>query len=168
MIMTTRKLMRFMPEAKQLDGNIWTWIVPIWDAFSEFRMNRYRSVKEKILVYSFGYSVAMIYSEYLSVLNGTRPHKEELYIVPNFDDVISEDDCYRQHVSPDTETADFTEYLITNGEEYDEIFDLIISMLGVDKVFAMLSKAHKGSAAGAFDATADNLSVYEWLKSRLE
>ena len=27
MIMTTRKLMRFMPEAKQLDGNIWTWIV---------------------------------------------------------------------------------------------------------------------------------------------
>ena len=64
MIMTTRKLMRFMPEAKQLDGNIWTWIVPIWDAFSEFRMNRYRSVKEKILVYSFGYSVAMIYSEY--------------------------------------------------------------------------------------------------------
>ena len=31
MIMTTRKLMRFMPEAKQLDGNIWTWIVPVWD-----------------------------------------------------------------------------------------------------------------------------------------
>ena len=148
MIMTTRKLMRFMPEAKQLDGNIWVWIVPVWDAFSEFRMNRYRSVKEKILVYSFGYSVAMIYSEYLSVLNGTRPHKEELYIVPK--------------------TADFTEYLITNGEEYEEIFDLVISMLGIDTVFAMLSKARTGSTAGAFDATADNLSVYEWLKSRLE
>ena len=153
MIMTTRKLMRFMPEAKQLDGNIWVWIVPVWDVFSEFRMNRYRSVKEKILVYSFGYSVAMIYSEYLSVLNGTRPHKEELYIVPNF---------------ADTETADFTEYLITNGEEYEEIFDLVISMLGIDTVFAMLSKARTGSTAGAFDATADNLSVYEWLKSRLE
>ena len=167
MIMTTRKLMRFMPEADKLDGNIWAWIVPVWDVFSEFKMIRYHSVKEKILVYSFGYSVAMIYSEYLSVLNGTRPHKEELYIVPDFDDVIKEDDYYRQHVSPDTETADFTEYLITNGEEYDEIFDLIISMLGVDKVFAMLNKARKGSAAGAFDATADNLSVYEWLKSRL-
>lgn len=166
MIMTTRKLMRFMPEARKLDGNIWAWIVPVWDVFSEFRMIRYHSVKEKILVYSFGYSVAMIYSEYLSVLNGTRPHKEELYIVPDFDDVIKEDDCYRQHISPDADTIDFTEYLITNGEEYDEIFDLIISMLGVDKVFAMLSKAHKGSAAGAFDATADNLTVYEWLKSR--
>ena len=64
------------------------------------------------------------------------------------------------------DTIDFTEYLITNGEEYDEIFDLIISMLGVDKVFALLNKARKGTAAGAFDATADNLTVYEWLKSR--
>ena len=108
----------------------------------------------------------MIYSEYLSVLNGTRPHKEELFVVPDFDDVIKEDDYYRRHVSPDAETIDFTEYLITNGEEYDEIFDLIISMLGVDKVFAMLNKARKGSAAGAFDATADNLTVYEWLKSK--
>ena len=63
--------------------------------------------------------------------------------------------------------SDDGKHLYVSGEEYDEIFDLIISMLGVDKVFAMLSKAHKGSAAGAFDATADNLSVYEWLKSRL-
>ena len=167
MIMTTRKLMRFMPEAKQLDGNIWTWIVPVWDAFSEFRMNRYRSVKEKILVYSFGYSVAMIYSEYLSILNGTRPHKEELFVVPDFDDVIKEDDYYRQHVSPDTDTAEFIEYLITNGEEYEDILDLILSILGIDKVYAMLNKAHSGTAAGAFTATADNLTVYEWLKSRL-
>ena len=37
MIMTTRKLMRFMPEADKLDGNIWAWIVPVWDVFSEFR-----------------------------------------------------------------------------------------------------------------------------------
>ena len=167
MIMTTRKLMRFMPETDKPDGNIWAWIVPVWDVFSEFKMIRYHSVKEKILVYSFGYSVAMIYSDYLSVLNGTHPHKEELFVVPDFDDVIKEDDYYRRHVSPDAETIDFTEYLITNGEEYDEIFDLIISMLGVDKVFAMLNKARKGSANGAFDATADNLSVYEWLKSRL-
>lgn len=167
MIMTTRKLMRFMPEAKQLDGNIWTWIVPVWDAFSEFRMNRYRSVKEKILVYSFGYSVAMIYSEYLSILNGTRPHKEELFVVPDFDDVIKEDDYYRQHVSPDTDTAEFIEYLITNDEEYEDILDLILSILGIDKVYAMLNKARSGTAAGAFIATADNLTVYEWLKSRL-
>ena len=108
MIMTTRKLMRFMPEADKLDGNIWAWIVPVWDVFSEFKMIRYHSVKEKILVYSFGYSVAMIYSDYLSVLNGTRPHKEELFVVPDFDDVIKEDDYYRRHVSPDAETIDFT------------------------------------------------------------
>lgn len=167
MIMTTRKLMRFMPEAKQLDGNIWGWIVPVWDVFVALRMNRYNSVKEKILVYSFGYSVAMIYSEYLSILNGTRPHKEKIYIVPDLADVIKEDDRFRQCVTPNTDTAEFIEYLITNSEEYEDILDLILSILGIDKVYAMLNKAHSGTAAGAFTATADNLTVYEWLKSRL-
>ena len=66
MIMTTRKLMRFMPEADKLDGNIWAWIVPVWDVFSEFKMIRYHSVKEKILVYSFGYKYKVLDPEFLA------------------------------------------------------------------------------------------------------
>lgn len=166
MYISLREMMKFMPEARRLDGNIWVWISPVWDAFAEYGMNVYRTVKEKIRVYEYAYSVAMIYSNYLSVVNGSYPHAESLYIVPDLKDVTEKDDYYQQLVSPDTDFSDFMEYLITNGEELDEMIELVISLLGIDEVYALLTKARTGSTAGAFDATADNLSAYEWLKSK--